>query len=255
VVVVKVCKVLSIDWDYMIDVDKDRMMFFPDGVDGFGMDVKDFIWAQYYANEGSKMELDSCGIKENDYNFLVKLVKKLVKKDVNVVVSESHFSMYEVARNYMGFGGYDKFRIYNLDYHHDLYSEDKSVVDCGNWFSCLINEDVIDKGVWINDKFSEKMPVKFKKKVKVWDGLDKLDDIDFDLVFICKSSSWTPPHLDDRFIGFVDDVGIRDRVMEEGVLENRMDGMSEMIDTLKKQMQDFEENMRLIKEIQEERKG
>jgi hypothetical protein len=236
---VKICKVLSIDWDYMIDVKKERAMFFPDGVDNFGMDIKNFIWAQYYANPESKRELDKCGIKEDDYRFLVELVKSLVDNGVKVVVSESHFTMYEMVKNYIDFGGYDKFRIYNLDYHHDLFNEYKKVVDCGNWFSCLINEGLVDKAVWINDKFSQKMPFKFKRKVKVWDGLEKLDKIGFDAVFICKSSSWTPPHLDDRFIGFIDDVGIRDRVVSIGLLEDRMDGLNEIIDVLRKQIEDM----------------
>ena len=193
-------RVLSIDWDYFIDAPIDfKASNFPDGGnENLPEYVLDAIWMSRY---GQCAEIQK--VKE-DTSELVKLrilLKKIInKQNTRVVISDSHKSIYK----YLEEQRQSKLptEIYNIDFHHDAYDFGNEEVDCGNWFKKFIdskNAHVLDKFMWVRREDSE------------LSGEEMIDDNSsigiprdlygtFQLVFLCRSGCWSPPHLDDKFL-------------------------------------------------------
>jgi len=190
----KSLKVLSIDWDYFIKVSMDvRMNCFPDGGTGnINPNVQSIIWASLYKHkELSKVKIDIAEL----INLKVLLNHSVDYYDTKVIVAESHEHIYKAVHRMIR--NNQSIELYNIDFHHDTYGTDGTDVDCGNWQRILIDEDISDSQyTWIKRPESD-------------DTLYTLDtckitdinsDVPFDLVFLCRSNMWSPPHLDIPFI-------------------------------------------------------
>ncbi len=195
----KIKNVLSIDWDYLIDVSfEDRLLYFPDGND-YKMFLNNMIWSSMYASSnGSK--INDMGIMVGEYGYLKKLLSKVNSK-VPMGVDDSHMMIVPFLENVLG---NDKINIYNIDFHGDVFSDAKSIgdVNCGNWLSYLVSKGMVKKSVWVRSKDSDIGDSESKIDV-ITEDIKVLDKVKFDAIFICKSSGWSPPHLDDYFIRLV----------------------------------------------------
>lgn len=213
----KPIRVLSIDFDYFVKATAEqRVTIFPDGLDQYGVAVNNAVWMSRYADCA---EIEEIGIVEDDYSSMVNYLNLLSRKpqsmgNIRMMTTNSHQHLYNLM-----FDDYnDKaFDMLHIDYHSDSYGL-KDGVDCGNWVD------------WIAKKWKKDQPRLYRMSRITWLGRedseynckDIKDDRFFkavqrnnqpmgdqindyfhgkmpDVIFICKSGPWTPPHLDDYF--------------------------------------------------------
>lgn len=209
----RMLRVLSIDWDYFINASmEERMMLFPDGGnENLPMAILDSIWMTRYENPKlSAIQADSKACSK-----IVKLFNNTIKKSTYVSVADSHSVIYDLISNHLGsknFTGveYDGIQLYNVDFHHDYYGSNPILdVDCGNWVHALFDEgnpfeweqlkqreyywvsrsDSDNSGQLEQQPWFHHMDLKtLCKQRETWD-----------IVFLCRSSAWSCPHLDKQF--------------------------------------------------------
>lgn len=182
--------VLSIDWDY----------FFPDslnydwGANEESFLMYEFIWSIRY----NAINLISKEVAHESYvvnNERLKEFKKQKWKAKKSVIVDSHKDIFSVL---------DKDSIvWNFDAHHDAGYHKKEVLDCGNWVERGRVKGVIKEYNLVYPPWRKK-----GKEPKPICRLDKTYyvpptiPISFDLVFLCRSSCWTPPWADAAFLAF-----------------------------------------------------
>lgn len=120
---------------------------------------------------------------------------------------------------------YDDIVVDNIDFHHDYYEWQETEVDvsqsgvtkkaistekvnCGNWVRILMEIDFPEELVynWVcrtDSDLSEKL-----EKHPNFGGYYMIEDLlnneqTYDLLYICRSSVWSPPHLDHYFFDFL----------------------------------------------------
>lgn len=216
-------KVLSVDWDFFIKVsNSDRFMLFPDGGrEDLPKEIKNIIWESLYGANREKLE--SIGVvnvlKRFKHDLLYSVKKHVPEK---VVVRESHRFIYDEIVSFMESGKYSGVDLLNIDFHHDCFtSNDK--VDCGNWLYHVMSKyDGVYKWLSRNDSFVS--PEHFVGNLKRLKRYFTIQNEKYDLIYICRSDMWSPPHLDDKFLGllsFFAAVPDNKIFLEESVLEHR----------------------------------
>ena len=89
--------------------------------------------------------------------------------------------------------------VVNVDMHHDMFNNGDEV-DCGNWATHILQDIENCKVTWIANPVSiEAYGTKPALEGNTYYDLSVLKDKQFDLIFICRSDSWLPPHLDKEF--------------------------------------------------------
>lgn len=203
-------RVLSVDWDYFINATlEQRLMMFPDGGNEKLPDsISDTIWAARYAEH---KELSKIGLDKSGYNKLKKIIKRYCNSDTKVFIADSHSRAYDFIRKYDTGGEID---IVNIDFHHDYYDCQSEVnntteedVNCGNWVRLLIDNDDRISYTWVcreDSDLSERLEFSpnFCGYKMIEDLLEESEP--YDLLFICRSSVWSPPHLDYYFFQLID---------------------------------------------------
>lgn len=224
---IKPFRVLSIDWDYLVNATmEERIMMFPDGgSEKFPDNLSQIIWTGRYAENPKLLDI---GV---DFEAL-DIIKDFISThchDIPVIVKDSHGAIWDSITKY---GSTDTFiEVINIDFHHDAYVNDMSYVDCGNWVNCLFenrpraprnkrNKDSHNRNpralknkdshyYWIARKDSDdRVPMEVQQLnyivKKDLNFLKTLDDFECDLLFICRSGFWSPPHMDNEFMNFYD---------------------------------------------------
>lgn len=198
-------KVLSIDWDYFMDVtNNERSYMFPDGGnEALPGDVQDIIWATHYSNPNYNLESIQVDKVAMEKIRLVLENQKMIKAHNNtsaMMVTDSHKHIYDFIVDSME-DSYQPIEVYNVDFHHDIYPYgEPGEVNCGNWLR-ILSENFNVSSHWVarEDSQSEES---FQKRIPRA-TLDDLMEVQFDIVFFCRSGMWSPPHLDDEFIRLV----------------------------------------------------
>lgn len=195
-------RILSIDWDYFIDATFDqRYTMFPDGGnENLPTSLRDFIWDTYYRNpELEKMKVIP------DYKHLLHICKTFKGE---AYVADSHKWAYEFIMPRTKF--YEEFEVYNIDFHHDLYNYTTKdyEVNCGNWVTELRRDRPNMKYKWIACETSDAIcegEFVDADMCTMGDFLTKFPNVakDFQYLFICRSATWSPPHLDNWFVSAV----------------------------------------------------
>lgn len=203
----KPLRVLSIDWDYLINATTEqRMRLFPDGgSENLSVRVQDVVWSLRY---GESEELEKIGIDVKALELLKKFILKTCDKSTFCTVYDSHKWCFDEVMSRLQ--NNQPIEVVNVDYHHDFYRNDfLNQVDCGNWVNCLFETNIYrhgkesDKYCWIHREDSDVFPEpKEYVSTKTIEELSTLEEFKFDLLFICRSSVWSPPHLDKEFIEF-----------------------------------------------------
>ena len=220
--------VLSIDWDYFVKATAgQRAVLFPDGgTENLSMMIQNYIWQQRY---GTEDELESIGI---DTPAADKMVAILVNRtiDTKVEIVESHVHIYDFVKSNYEKGDYSGLDIVNIDFHHDYYNRGGDL-NCGNWVNALYDTNskyrfsTVNKNRyrWVCREDSDKSPELEKQK---WFSYMELDEVSievepWDLIYICRSGMWSPPHLDVDFENlYMPLTFTMDVLMQQG-LENR----------------------------------
>lgn len=191
--------ILSIDFDYFVNASgKYRNLLFPDGHDDLSENLQKIVWDRYYP------KIEEIGVKTEEFNRLIEYCKKTKayrhRFTAAVQSYESHKWLYDLVCCHQIA---DKSHIFNIDFHHDMFCmpHTDSRVDCGNWGRVLKEENPNFKLTWIADNDSQREDITGEQVdcYEIWDFEDlmqNLDPADVDVIFMCRSNMWSPPHLD-----------------------------------------------------------
>ena len=209
-------RVLSIDWDFLFNASlEQRMLKFPDCCnEKYPSYLQDIIWSSRYAES---KEIEDIAVDARAMSILKEYISNNCTKDTFCTVWDSHKNLYdEIISRVKGKGSLE---VVNVDFHHDMYDSQTSEIDCGNWVTFLYEEKERNKheryhAIHPNDRYywvareDSDVSAEYKEYLTMI-SIDELPDIgQFDLLFICRSSMWSPPHLDiafDEFCKWVND--------------------------------------------------
>ena len=187
-------KVLSIDFDYFQDGTKEQLSMYPDGID-LPPELSDIVWAGKYFYYGEKLRKVS--INTRLYQEIIRILRRQ-RKDIPVMITNSHVKCY----NFILGQSETNVNLTNVDLHHDFFNDNKRL-DCGNWIGKLKEYIVVDSIRWICREISLDVygftRYEEGKLMPICIGLDTIRAENFDLLFICRSDPWVPPHLDEYF--------------------------------------------------------
>lgn len=196
----KTIKLLSVDFDYFIDIDKDtRNNKFPDGLDDAPRYQLSKMWKDAYLKHP---ELENIGLVQFD------LIKEYVNKSKyelgrNMFLADSHKDIKKV----IDMIPLDvDIEVYNIDFHHDYYHfyTGGDRYNCGNWVRRLLEDRPSTQVTWFRRIDSETVTLEGEVPFRHTPFLPmELKFIDADYIFICESPEWTPPHLHRKFVDII----------------------------------------------------
>lgn len=238
-------KILSIDFDYFQDVTREQLELYPDGVDN-PTALSEIVWAGHYASSAD--ELNAIGVMENELELLEQLLLEQ-SCDVPVMIANSHKHIYDFIREH---DDKEPMELVNADMHHDIVNRNPDL-DCGNWITHLCNrQKENEKGLdfsWLanpvslnmfglDDLFGENGRAEQLLKT----SFSELKGQSFDLIYLCRSDTWTPPHLDKYFTELCDVIrsNFENITMEKGIDKPRTEYLK-LAETISKANKKFYE--------------
>lgn len=192
--------ILSIDWDF----------FFPD-TQQFDWQMNEdqpfyyeLIWPIRWANSALfKPEVKAKRIMHpnvSQLHFLEKIEKQIPKFHC-LALTDSHKDLYTILEEVN-----TTFRVWNFDQHHDCgYGKRDHDLNCGNWAQVLRREEKLEQFTQIYPEWRRTLP---EEDGPNWADIRyEGEEIDlperFDVVFICRSSPWTPSWSDHIWLRFI----------------------------------------------------
>lgn len=251
-------KVLSIDWDYFIKATNDeRSIMFPDGGnENLSPYIQNVIWTSHYGSPAYNLEkigVDREALKKIRF---VLAIQQLWNKNVNrpsVMVTDSHKWAFDFISQHVK-SSQQAIEVYNVDFHHDIYDicdtydvtdngvTGDSSINCGNWLRKLC-ENYEVKPHWIAREDSDP-EADFQEPIPRA-TLDDLMNVQFDIIFICRSGMWSPPHLDIEFIRLVNPYTHKwVTSIDHNILKSRYTAeFKKTVESYKRQMREITKNM------------
>jgi hypothetical protein len=166
------------------------MTCYPDGLD-LPTDLTKLTWMSHYMT--SEKELKSVTIDEDRLNEIKDIINAQKSRSKAMIVN-SHVHIYDFIMKNMP--KFEACSIYNIDMHHDLFNNSEKL-DCGNWIS-HVKEDIENCNItWIANEASD--DIYGVKNLPIEHDFKSIKDKKFDLIFLCRSDTWLPPHLDPYF--------------------------------------------------------
>ena len=192
-------KVLSLDWDYFMNCsEQDRFMYFPDaGTEEIGSAMTQMCWAKRYA-ESEKQLLD---IKTRSRE-LDQIKKWIDSQDYPymLAVLDSHKHLGDFLLQESLEESVRELEIVNVDHHSDMF-DSGDTLNCGNWLTHIKEKLPDTKITWIRNTDSRTDEVAKYDDIVVTDSIEKCSEA-FDIIYLCRSSLWSCPHLDKEFSAF-----------------------------------------------------
>lgn len=219
---------LSIDWDYFFTATEfDRIMYFPDGREYEEDSICDYIWSTKYAKDSPVPSID---VDRESLRKIRSIIDKIIAVhggSAPIQIAESHLWAYHFITSLTH--KKETFQVLNIDYHHDLYDYCEEL-NCGNWVNNLYRERPNLEYTWLARKDSEDLDSAERDdefNLRVVHSFSVIDD-DFINncagIFICKSSMWSPPHLDSflcRLANRIMKKNSTTSLLDNGVLKQR----------------------------------
>lgn len=192
----KTLRVLSIDFDFFQKVDQFTLTHcYPDGHD-LSTELSEIIWAGYYANPKAKEKLDSVICDTKRLDELMRILK--TKPNIPTFICNSHKFAYHFITDHFIPDEHDSINIINIDMHHDCFNDNEEL-DCGNWINHIKKLCPKTTLTWITQPVAIDMYAIDDMKSIIQTDFSKLKTFAFDILFICRSDIWLPPHLDTHF--------------------------------------------------------
>lgn len=195
--------ILSIDWDYFMVKTKKQVMYSPDGGnENLPDSILDFIWLNCYTSSPELLEIKTNITAMRALGRTLKLNKNYSK----FMVAKSHAAIYPFICENID-DPFEPITIVNIDEHHDFYDHIDEL-NCGNWAWHVLDNFNLKKYIWYHtDHISTvgKPPKEPCIEIIRDDNLRGIQDCFYDMIFICKSLPWSPPHLDKNFERFFKD--------------------------------------------------
>lgn len=208
-----IINLLSIDWDYFINVSPSyRQSNFPEG-DGDLLDstTKKILWKERYKNIRSLQRVD---IMKISYYDLVYFLNENAKYTPIVMAhwSENHKSCYDMMKEIVEYYKVRKpevevaFNIVNIDFHHDFYDYQRrdGEVNCGNWLKRACEKFNVLSVQWVRQESSDIESLagnvfEVYSKLTPTTLKNVISGTSYNAIFLCRSDIWSPPHLDNYF--------------------------------------------------------
>lgn len=212
--------VLSIDWDYFIDADSyQRCMLFPDCPNSeYTNFIQTIIWASRYSNN----KLAKIGVNHSAIDEIAEVISNSKLDPNRVVVYKDHTQCYYFIEKLMEELNCKDLNVTNIDFHHDVYKDYMDEIDCGNWLLHLINQYPEGNYTWVYNSGSDRRDPEVQVFSNIVYSFDNVFNQEWDAIYICKSTMWSPPHLDKEFINFLKAANIDENsIMEPSVLDDR----------------------------------
>ena len=194
--------ILSIDWDY----------FFPDNFDfDWAMDESRFLFYEtIWPIRWSHMNLITKQLAKNIYHPDLQLLngfldKILINSDPSLLsIADSHTDIKHLINLFPA-----KVNIYNFDQHHDIYygnelPKKESQLNCGNWVGYFLNRIEsyhLYYPPWRESNLEHTGKLLHTNSVSF--TIPK-NPPSFQMIFICRSSPWTPSWSDNKWIEFIE---------------------------------------------------
>lgn len=205
---------LSIDWDYFIEAQKNWGSYTENKRTIIDLWYKRYL--QLKAQGKSLQKLFRLSL--NVDRFWGKINSLFYfEKEIKVYVSDSHALSYEIAKK-------NRIKtVYLFDAHADLgYGGFPSLnfeVNCANWLGKLLKDKLIHDTKIIYSPFSTEKPKDFTSINKTYNVqypslYDLSQGIKISAIHICRSGAWTPPWFDVRFAQFINALGIPYKIID-----------------------------------------
>lgn len=174
-------RLLSIDFDYFLDTDVFvRNNHFPDGTDL--KEDCDREWERCYTLYPGIRDI---GVTEPEYSRITDIIRE-------------HKGLFFHADSHREIVGlFDLLEpgseVINIDFHHDNYISGGNTPDCANWVRFLKDRYPDCRIRWIKRSDSETasltgdFPYEMSDECRI--------EGSFDIIFLCFSPEWSPPHL------------------------------------------------------------
>lgn len=195
----KVLQVLSVDYDLFQIVTVDTIeKHYPDGID-LTDELSKVVWRSHYSEPDGLEDLLNVKTDRHLLSELYGLLSaSFYYKLSDVMICNSHKHIYPFIREHYDRGDFEKVYIDHLDMHHDMFNGNDAL-DCGNWLE-HIKKEIPTRINWVTNPISRKVYGLTKPEFdSIRTDFSNLTDRVWDIIFLCKSSNWVPPHLDEDF--------------------------------------------------------
>lgn len=205
---------LSIDWDYFIPIYERWSGSYLENKRNIML-----IWyKRYFENKRRGIDIESSVREGKELNGFLKIIKKYFEfsKNIKMYVSDSHRFSYDIAMDN------ECSSVINFDAHSDLgYGGLKSLnfeLNCANWLGKLLKNKVARNAAIVYSPYTYETKDEFHEINKVFNikylDINHLPKIKIDAIHICRSGSWTPPWLDNKFYKFINSFNILYKIID-----------------------------------------
>jgi hypothetical protein len=234
---------LSIDWDYFLTATAtERVTYFPDGSnEDIPPKIQQHAWAVRYGRYGH--HLTDITVQPIE---LIKEIIKAIPPYAMVGISESHKDSYYFFKERLRYCKNEEVNLLHIDHHSDTrgWFNDSFIerIDCGNWLAHFMRS-YHGTFRWLCNTDSDVggCPNNLERFTEIENA--RISETDWDVVHICRSDLWSPPHLDTQFTSlfksYAEDFGA---TVEDGIWESRFNKeMQNDIAQIKERYDDMEE--------------
>ncbi len=200
---------LSIDWDYFIYTNEHNWGSYTEN----NRSLVDLWYKRYIQEKAWGRDIQNSFQLSPELDKFWERIRERFKFEngTKAYVSDSHALSYNIAID-------NCCKIVCLfDAHADLgYGGLSSLnfeVNCSNWLGKLLKDKQINEAYIFYSLHTAEKPEHFEPMNSIYNiGYCKFDDLNRDIkvsvIHICRSGAWTPPWLDDRFVQFINALGI-----------------------------------------------
>lgn len=200
---------LSIDWDYFFYTKSENWGSYSESK----RSLIDLWYKRYLQEKAMGRDIRESYKLAPELDTFWESIKNrfLFVKDIKAYVSDSHALSYPIAKE-------NNCSIVCLfDSHADLgYGGLSSLnfeVNCSNWLGKLLKDKQIKAAYIFYSPYTAEKPEYFRQINSIYHvKYCNLNDLNISFlvsaIHICRSGAWTPPWLDDKFVQFIDAMGI-----------------------------------------------
>ncbi|ABY92886.1 arginase [Thermoanaerobacter brockii subsp. lactiethylicus] len=201
---------LTVDWDYFIPSKKEWFFSYIENDKNLTQ-----LWYKRYIKgklEGEDLE-KTIKVGKVIKGFWDKIKTQFkFDKNIKIFVSESHKVAYYLAKNF------ECSEVVSFDAHSDLgYGGLPSLdfeLNCANWLGKLLKENIVKRAKIVYSPYTFEKPLDFEDfnnlyNIQYYKSVEELPKENLiGVIHICRSGTWTPPWLDERFEKFINELGL-----------------------------------------------
>lgn len=198
----QILRVLSIDFDvFALLPDTRYLTLYPDGID-LSTELSRIVWSSSYAHQRPDLDIHNITCNQEMLRDTLQLIHSGCTAQTPVMLANSHIHIYDWIFQHFNKTKHTGIMLTHLDMHHDFFNENPEL-DCGNWVSHVKDAVPKTKVEWVANPITKEMyGLDNPQFAQVLTSVKDLKPRKFDLVFICRSDPWLPPHLDIDFENF-----------------------------------------------------